>query len=369
MVDRGRDGEHGGRLGDRGANRRSRSDGATPPHAFHASALARGGRNANDAGTPVLHRSSQTSGAAVRVASCCGAAALRDHHRDSAREPQPPGRSEGAAQPRKQRPRAAKAQLQPFRSCAALVRYAHGTCAAVRGHSLRLSGGSCPFPRAGSTRPPRAARFRDRRRQARTRISPRPTCRRPASTSPTSSRPPAGSSSPWTGAPCTPSTPTDRVGWTRFARGQRHELLLSGDRLLVIANHYAGGVGIAAGHSAGRFARPVTRLTEVDVRDPGELRVVRTQQVGGRGGRLASPAPRPRVVTSPRARSPTRTSAPRRRLAGRYDGDQPVTGHRRTRPPPAAGPCAGRASSPGSTCSRSSRSTCRRACPPSTPTR
>jgi|SRR5215204_1638410 len=62
--------------------------------------------------------------------------------------------AEGTDSARKQRPRAAKAQLQPFRSCAALVRYARRNVRRGPGAFPPPVGGIVPLPPRRIDSPP-----------------------------------------------------------------------------------------------------------------------------------------------------------------------------------------------------------------------
>ena len=109
--------------------------------------------------------------------------------------------------------------------------------------------------------------------------------------------------------------------------GYGHELLLRGDRLLVIS-HDAPVIGEP------RLAEPllaapgVTVLTEVDVTDPGAMRVVRTERIRGvhvssrLTGRTARVVvwTRPRAVFEPVLRAAVRGWLPRRALRRRGVG-------------------------------------------------
>ena len=105
--------------------------------------------------------------------------------------------------------------------------------------------------------------------------------------------------------------------------GWGHELLLSGDRLLVIGQDSpfavpAGGPAI----SPMERGEEVTQLTEVDVSDPAAMRTVRTERIRGRHvsarltGRTARVVvwTRPRAVVEPALRSQLKGWLPRRVL-------------------------------------------------------
>ena len=65
--------------------------------------------------------------------------------------------------------------------------------------------------------------------------------------------------------------------------GFDHELLLSGDRLIVVSDAYSGEQPPARRSSSpiGPVGRPVTILTELDVSNPAALRVIRVERIGG----------------------------------------------------------------------------------------
>ncbi len=63
--------------------------------------------------------------------------------------------------------------------------------------------------------------------------------------------------------------------------GFGHELLLSGKRLLVLSHDYASTESARGASPEFIGGRPVAILTEVDVEDPGAMRILRTQRVGG----------------------------------------------------------------------------------------
>ena len=64
------------------------------------------------------------------------------------------------------------------------------------------------------------------------------------------------------------------------ADGSGHQLLLAGDRLLLITQTTAGATGPAGAEAAFYFS-PSTVLSEIDVSDPAAMRVVRTLRVEG----------------------------------------------------------------------------------------
>jgi uncharacterized secreted protein with C-terminal beta-propeller domain len=79
--------------------------------------------------------------------------------------------------------------------------------------------------------------------------------------------------------------------------GYGHEILLRGDRALVISNVFGAEVEFAASPTG------VTRLTEVDVSDPGRLRVINTLDADGSylSARLTGETARVVIRSSPRA--------------------------------------------------------------------
>ena len=112
--------------------------------------------------------------------------------------------------------------------------------------------------------------------------------------------------------------------------GYGHELLLHGDRLLVIQNAWletnADGSarqapGAGKGIAAPAFGRPVTRLTEIDVSDPAAMRVVRHERDDGEYVSARMTGDAVRIVLASRAPimfAVARASAPsERRLVGK----------------------------------------------------
>ena len=121
------------------------------------------------------------------------------------------------------------------------------------------------------------------------------------------------------------SAPQRLLGTLRLAEGSGHELLLHGDRLLVLQNAWLEGDD---------GGRPVTRLTEVDVRDPAAPRVLRTDRVDGTYVTARRTGDMARVVIS----SPARAVVPLGAVGGRT---------RREAVAAAARSCAARACRPG----------------------
>jgi hypothetical protein len=95
--------------------------------------------------------------------------------------------------------------------------------------------------------------------------------------------------------------------------GSGHELLLRGDRALVISGVY--GEAIALDTPPGY---PVTRLTELDVSEPGRLRVLRTLEVDGSylTARLTGDTARVVMTSTPRALARSVRRVRRARAAG-----------------------------------------------------
>ena len=254
----------------------------------------------------------------------------------SADEPRRAVRGEGTDSAAKPRPRAAKAQLQPFRSCAALVRYARRNVRRGPGAFPPPVGGVVPLPPRRIDSPPTTGPF------------PAPV-----------QAPGAESDQSQTNVQEQGVDEPDVVkaaGGRIFAvaggqlhaidadgprlvsslplEGYAHELLLHGSRLLVISQHDAGGVGIEPGPVQAYSPAPVTRLTEVDVSDPAKLTVVRTQRVRGLfvSARLTGAMARvvvtspPRAVGEPELRSRLKGWLAHTTVANR------ITGNKRTRP-------------------------------------
>jgi hypothetical protein len=212
--------------------------------------------------------------------------------------------AEGADSAGKQRPRVAKAQLKPFRSCAALVRYARRNVRRGPGAFPPPVGGVVPLPPRRIDSPPSGGPF------------------------PAPAAPGAESDQSQTNVQEQGVDEPDVVkaaGGRIFAvaggqlhaidadgprllsslplEGYAHELLLHGSRLLVISQQEAGGIGIEPGPVQAYSSAPVTRLTEVDVSDPAKLTVVRTQRVRGLfvSARLTGAMARVVVTSPPRA--------------------------------------------------------------------
>ena len=116
--------------------------------------------------------------------------------------------------------------------------------------------------------------------------------------------------------------------------GYAHELLLHGKRLLVMSQDGTGGVGIERALAQPFQRNQVTLLTELDVSDPANMTVVRVQRVRGLfvSARLTGAIARVVVTNTPRAESePALRSRLRGWLAHTTVANR-LTGHKRTRP-------------------------------------
>ena len=242
--------------------------------------------------------------------------------------------AEGADSAGKQRPRVAKAQLQPFRSCAALVRYAR--------RNVRRGPGFFPPPVGGIVPPP------PRRIDSPT-TAPMP---------PLATAPGAESDQSQTNVQEQGVDEPDVVkaaGGRIFAvaggqlhaidaagprllgslplDGYSHELLLHGKRLLVISQHGSGESG-----SCRRPRRDILRPGYAPHRGGRE----RSGEADGGAhpacaGRVRERAPdrgdRTRGRDQPAARGGRARAAPAPEgLARAHHGGQPLTGNKRTRP-------------------------------------
>ena len=102
--------------------------------------------------------------------------------------------------------------------------------------------------------------------------------------------------------------------------GFGHQLLLDGERLLVISQ--TGALESGGGRILPSYEGEVTQLTEVDVSDPAAMRVLRTERIRGRhvSSRLTGHTARvviwtrPRAVVEPQFRTQLRGWLPRRVL-------------------------------------------------------
>ena len=191
----------------------------------------------------------------------------------------------------KRRARAGKAQLKAFSSCAPLVRYARGHAKQGRGAiAPRLSPQppvrfvpppmGAPGPGGDGPAPPQPIAFR------RTEGS--------ETTSPTNVQE-AGVDEPdlvKTRGSKIFAAAAGRVHAVEAGQAPRllgsitvpgfgHELLLSGSRLLVLSHAYAVQATQRGPSRRPYGGRPVAILTEVDVREPGAMRILRTQRIGG----------------------------------------------------------------------------------------
>lgn len=233
------------------------------------------------------------------------------------------------------RPAATKAQLQPFRSCAALVRYAR--------RNVRRGPGVFPPPVAG------VAPLPPRRIDSPSTAPPFPLVGAPGAEADQSQ---TNVQEQGVDEPDVVKTAGRRIfavaGGQLHAidaegprlldslplEGYAHELFLHGTRLLVISQHVPSGVGVVPALAQPYSPDPVTRLTEVDVSDPAKLTVVRTQRVRGLfvSARLTGAIARvvvtspPRAETQPELRSRLRGWLAHTTVANR------LTGRKRTRP-------------------------------------
>jgi Beta propeller domain len=235
---------------------------------------------------------------------------------------------------RKQRPRVAKPQLQPFRSCAALVRYGR--------RNVRRGPGMFPPPVGGIVPP--TPRMID---SPTTGPVPAPTAPRAETDQSQTNVQEQGVDEPdvvkaadgrifavaggqlhaidAAGPRLLDSLPLD---------GYAHELLLHGKRLLVMSQDGTGGVGIERALAQPFQPNQVTLLTELDVSDPANMTVVRVQRVRGLfvSARLTGAIARVVVTNTPRAESePALRSRLRGWLAHTTVANR-LTGHKRTRP-------------------------------------
>lgn len=235
---------------------------------------------------------------------------------------------------RKQRPRVAKAQLQPFRSCAALVRYGR--------RNVRRGPGMFPPPVGGIVPP--TPRMID---SPTTGPLPSPLAPGAESDQSQTNVQEQGVDEPdvvkaadgrifavaggqlhaidAAGPRLLDSLPLD---------GYAHELLLHGKRLLVMSQEGTGGFGIERAQLQPYQRDQVTLLTELDVSDPANMTVVRVQRVRGLfvSARLTGAIARVVVTNTPRAESePALRSRLRGWLAHTTVANR-LTGHKRTRP-------------------------------------
>jgi uncharacterized secreted protein with C-terminal beta-propeller domain len=104
--------------------------------------------------------------------------------------------------------------------------------------------------------------------------------------------------------------------------GFGHQLLLDGERLLVISQTGALDRGDGGGRILPSYEEEVTQLTEINVSNPGAMRVLRTERIRGRhvSSRLSGHTARiviwtrPRAVLEPQFRTQLRGWLPRRVL-------------------------------------------------------
>ena len=234
---------------------------------------------------------------------------------------------------RKQRPRAAKAQLQPFRSCAALVRYARRNVRRGPGIFPPTVGGIAPLPPrrvdSPATGPVPLAAPGAEADQSQTNVQEQ-----------------------GVDEPDVVKTAGGRIfavaGGQLHAidaggpgllgslplEGYAHELLLHGKRLLVMSQDAAGGVGIVPALSQPYQPNPVTLLTELDVSDPAKMTVVRVQRVRGLfvSARLTGAIARVVVTNTPRAEAEPELRSRLRGWVAHTTVANRVTGRKRTRP-------------------------------------
>jgi hypothetical protein len=235
---------------------------------------------------------------------------------------------------RKQRPRAAKAQLQPFRSCAALVRYARRNVRRGPGIFPPTVGGIVPLP--------------PRRIDSPT-TGPMPPMAAPGAEADQSQ---TNVQEQGVDEPDVVKTADGRIfavaggqlhaidaGGPRLVGslpldGYAHELLLHGKRLLVMSQDGAGGVGIEPALSQPYQLDQVTLLTEIDVSDPAKMTVVRVQRVRGLfvSARLTGAIARVVVTNTPRATAQPELRSRLRGWLAHTTVANRLTGHKRTRP-------------------------------------
>ena len=235
----------------------------------------------------------------------------------------------------KQRPRATKAQLQPFRSCAALVRYARRNVQRGPGLFPPPVGGVAPVPPrridspTTSPMPPQAAPGAESDQSSTTNVQEQ------GVDEPDVVKTAGGRIFAVAGGQLhAVDAAGPRLLGSLPLDGYAHELLLHGKRLLVMSQDAAGEVGIQPALSPVYRPNPVTLLTEIDVSDPAKLTVVRVQRVRGLfvSARLTGAIARVVVTSTPRATGqPELTSRLRGWLAHTTVANR-LTGRKRTRP-------------------------------------
>lgn len=236
---------------------------------------------------------------------------------------------------RKQRPRATKAQLQPFRSCTALVRYARRNVRRGPGLFPPPVGGVTPLPLRRIDSPPGA-----------------PGGTPVAAPEAESDQSPTNVQEQGVDEPDVVKAGGGRIfavaGGQLHAidaagprllgslplHGYAHELLLHGKRLLVMSQDGANGMGIEPGLSQPYRSDPVTLLTEIDVSDPAKLTVVRVQRVRGLlvSARLTGAIARVVVTSTPRATGQPELRSRLRGWLAHTTVANRLTGRKRTRP-------------------------------------
>ena len=235
---------------------------------------------------------------------------------------------------RKQRPRAAKAQLQPFRSCDALVRYAR--------RNVRRGPGIFPPPVGGIVPlPPRTIDSPT--------TGPMPPLAAPGAEADQSQ---TNVQEQGVDEPDVVKTAGGRIFAVAGGQlhaidaggpsllgslpldGYAHELLLHGKRLLVISQDAAGEVGIEPALSQPYQPNQVTLLTELDVSDPAKMTVVRVQRVRGLfvSARLTGAIARVVVTNTPRAEGEPELRSRLRGWLAHTTVANRLTGRKRTRP-------------------------------------
>ena len=236
---------------------------------------------------------------------------------------------------REHRAQAAKAQLRPFGSCASLVRYARRNVRRGQGVFPPAVGGIAPLPprRLDDPRamPPLAA----------------PGAGAETDTSPTNVQ------EQGVDEPDVVKVARGRIfavaggqlhvidaGGPRLLaslplEGYAHELLLHGDRLLVLSQVATAGDPPVIPATVVQYPiNQVTRLMEIDVSDPAKPTVVKTQRVRGLlvSARLTGAIARVVVTSPPRAEAEPELRSRLRGWLAHTTVANRITGRRRTRP-------------------------------------
>ena len=236
---------------------------------------------------------------------------------------------------RKQHPRVAKAQLESFRSCAALVRYARRNVRRGPGIFPPSVGGIAPLPPrridspTTNPMPPLATAPGAEGDQSQTNVQEQ------GVDEPDVVKAAGGRIFAVAGGQLHAiDAAGPRLLGSLPLEGYSHELLLHGKRLLVISQHGSGGIGIVQVAPPMYRYDPVTRLTEVDVSDPEKLTVVRTQRVRGVfvSARLTGAIARVVVTNTPRAAAEPELRSRLRGWLAHTTVANRLTGHKRTRP-------------------------------------